>query len=84
MGNETPVSTPMAELLNRIYAAIDFMANLEGQDPTLVIEMSQAMITDVTETGGLASMLEYVQKFCDVIDSAEDAERIAADIRSPE
>jgi hypothetical protein len=66
--------------LNRIYWAVEYMANLEGQDPSLVIEMSQAMLNDVIEGRGLGSMIDYVARYCDVIDSAADAERIAAEI----
>jgi hypothetical protein len=68
------------EQLNRIYSAVDYMTNLDGQDHGLVIEMSQAMLNDIIEGRDLAPMVEYVRRFCDVIDSADDAERIAADI----
>jgi len=67
-------------VLNRIYAAVDYVAGLEGQDPVLVVEMSQAMINDVIETGDIHPMLDYVKRYCDVIDGPEDAERIASDI----
>lgn len=70
---------PSAQL-SRIYAAIDYMTNLDGQDHGLVIEMSQAMLNDLLEGRDLAPMVEYVKRFCDVIDSADDAEQIAADI----
>lgn len=40
--------------LNRIYCAVDYMSNLEGQDHTLVIEMSQAMLNDVIEGRNLS------------------------------
>lgn len=70
----------MTEQLNRIYQAIDYMTNLDGQDHSLVIEMSQAMLNDIIEGRDLRPMVEYVKRFCDVIDSAEDAEQIAADI----
>jgi hypothetical protein len=69
-----------ATQLNRIYWAVEYMADLQGQDPSLVIEMSQAMLNDVIEGRGLAPMADYVKRFCDVVDSPEDAERIAADI----
>jgi hypothetical protein len=67
-------------LLNRIYAAVDYMSNLENQDQTMVSEMSQAMLNDIIETGNLRPMLEYVKRYCDVIDGPDDAERIASDI----
>jgi hypothetical protein len=66
--------------LNRIFYAVDYMSNLEGQDRTLVIEMSQAMLNDVIEGHGLMPMASYVKRYCDVIDSEADAERIADDL----
>jgi hypothetical protein len=66
--------------LGRIYAAVDYMSGLEGQDPVLLIEMSQAMLNDVIEGRGLEPMVEYVKRYCDVLDSSADAERIAGDI----
>lgn len=69
-----------ATQLGRIYAAVDYMSGLDGQDSVLVIEMSQAMLNDVIEGCGLEPMVEYVKRYCDVLDSAADAERIAGDI----
>jgi len=67
--------------LHRIFAAVDYMSDLEGQDKSLVVEMSQAMLSDVTYGDGLKPLVEYVRRYCDVIDSAADAERIASEIR---
>lgn len=67
-------------LLNRVYWAVAYMTELDGQDRSLVIEMSQAMLNDVIERGQLAPMLDYVARYCDVIDGPGDAERIAAEI----
>ena len=54
---------------------------LDGQDSVLVIEMSQAMLNDVIEGRGLEPIVgSYVKRYCDVLDSAADAERIAGDI----
>jgi hypothetical protein len=66
--------------LNRIYYAVEYMTNLEGQDAGLVVEMSQAMLNDVIEGHGLKPLVSYVRQYCDVIDSEADAERIADDI----
>ena len=66
--------------LSQVYWAVEYMTNLEGQDHTLVIEMAQAMLNDLIERNRLAPMAGYVSKYCDVIDCAEDAERITADI----
>jgi hypothetical protein len=75
--NDPAVTTTQ---LNRIFYAVDYMSNLEGQDAVLVIEMSQAMLNDVIEGHGLKPMAEYVKRYCDVIDSEADAERIADDL----
>jgi hypothetical protein len=68
------------EILNRIYAAVDYLANIETQDRSLIIDMSQAMINDVIETGELLPMVDYIKRFCDVIDGPDDVQRIADDI----
>jgi hypothetical protein len=70
----------IATQLNRVFYAVDYMSNLEGQDAVLVIEMSQAMLNDVIEGHGLKPMAEYVKRFCDVLDSEADAERIASEL----
>lgn len=74
------MSQPGATQLNRIFYAVDYMSKLEGQDPVLVIEMSQDMLNDVIEGRGLKPMAEYVRHYCDVIESGTDAERIAGEI----
>ncbi len=66
--------------LNRIFYAVDYMSNLEGQDAVLVIEMSQAMLNDVIEGHGLKPLVEYVKQYCDVIESEADAERIVSEL----
>jgi hypothetical protein len=66
--------------LNRIFYAVEYMSNLEGQDAGLVVEMSQAMLNDVIEGHGLKPLVSYVKQYCDVIDSEADAERIADEI----
>lgn len=78
--SESAANTPITTQLTRIYWAIEYMTNLEGQDHTLVIEMSQEMLSDVIDGRGLAPMVEYVKRFCDVLDGPADAERIAAEI----
>lgn len=66
--------------LSRIFNAVDYMADLEGQAAVLVIEMSQAMLNDVIEGRGLQPLVSYVTRYCDVIGSEADAERIAGEI----
>jgi hypothetical protein len=66
--------------LELIYAAVDRMSDLDGQDKGMIIEMALKMLGDVTDGPGLAPTLDYVKHYCDVIDSPADAERIAAEI----
>ncbi len=64
--------------LAKIEAAVEYMAfELEGQDQSLVIEMSQNMLNAVIDGVALKPMVDYVKRYCDVIDSAAEAERIA-------
>ena len=74
------MSTPNPGQLARIYAAVEYLTELEGQDRSLVIDMSQTMLSDVIERGQLDPMADYIRRFCDVIDGPADVERIAADI----
>jgi hypothetical protein len=74
--------TDTVNTLNRIYAAIDYMSNLENQDTMMTLEMSQQMISDVINTGEIKPMIDYVKRYCDVIDGPEDAQRIADEIVS--
>jgi transcription initiation factor TFIIIB Brf1 subunit/transcription initiation factor TFIIB len=73
-------STVTTAQLNQIYWAVDYIADLEDQDQTLVIEMAQAMLNDLIEGHDLKPMIDYVKRYCDVIGSAEEAEQLAADI----
>jgi hypothetical protein len=70
----------MDQILNRIYAAVDHLSNLDGQDADLVLDMSQQMLSDLINTGGIGPMVDYVKRYCDVIDGPDDAQRIADDI----
>jgi hypothetical protein len=75
-----PTAQDMTASLNRIYAAVDHLANLEGQDTMLTLDMSQAMINDLINDGQLADMATYIRRYCDVLDSPAEADEIAADI----
>lgn len=66
--------------LNLIYKAVDFLTEIEGQDRTLVIEMSQAMLNDYINSGEIKPLIEYIKRYCDVLDSPEDAQSITDDI----
>ena len=66
--------------LNRIYAAVEMLSNEEGQDQTLVIEMSQQMLNDLIENGRINEMNTYIRRYADIFDSQEDADEFAAGI----
>ena len=75
------MATITSEVIQKIYAAVDYMSGLEGQDKQLTLDMSQAMLNDVIELGHLKPMIEYVNYYCDVIDFEHDgAEGIAANM----
>ena len=59
-----------------VQQALDVFAELEGQDKGYTIEMAQRMLSDLMNNG-LQPVLDYVKHYCDVLDSDEDAERIA-------
>jgi len=67
-----PAVTAQMDRLNHL---VDHMANLDGQDRTLVIEMALAMVSAVIEDR-LGLLDEWVRRYCNVIGSAADAARI--------
>lgn len=74
------METTTQDMLNRIYAAVEYISNLEGQDTTLVLDMSQAMLNDVINMNELKPMINYVRHYCDVYDDDAMAVEIAEDI----
>jgi hypothetical protein len=71
----------VAAQVRLVRAAVEHLIGLEGQDRDLVIEMSQAMLADVTG-GGLQPLAGYVGHYCDVAAGPEEAARIAAEIEA--
>lgn len=61
--------------LQIVYALVDYMTNLEGQDEHLVIELSQCMINDLIEHGELVHLHNYILTYCDVLDGTTSEER---------
>ena len=71
--------------LRLVYAAVEHLTGLKGQDRTLIIEMSQHMLSDAINAqyhggGTMRPMAYYVNRYCDVLDSPGDADRIATAI----
>lgn len=71
--------------LSRIYFAVEYLSSDEitddGQDSSLVIEMSQTMMSDLLNDGQLKPTATYIRRYCDVMDDPEnDSVRIAAEI----
>jgi hypothetical protein len=65
--------------LERIHATVAAVSELEGQDEGLVIEMSQAMLSDLI-AGELGEIADYIAHYCDVLDSPDEAREIAAGV----
>jgi len=68
------------QILNRIYATVDTMSNEESQDRSMVVEMSQAMINDLIESGQIMPIVEYVKRYGTIFDNAQEADEFAASI----
>lgn len=68
--------------LKTIQAAITVMADLVGQNHTLVLEMAQRMLADLLDHGELQMLDAYVRRYCDVIDDPEGAAPIVAEIKA--
>lgn len=68
------------QILNRIYATVDAMFNEESQDRSMIVEMSQAMINDLIESGQIMPIVEYVKRYGTIFDNAEEMEEFAAGI----
>jgi hypothetical protein len=66
--------------IQRVYAAVDYFMELEAQDRSMVVEMSQEMLNDLIEAGQLKPMIIYVRRYCDCADSPEEIAEIAANI----
>ena len=76
-----PSNTDLIQSLQTVYRAADFLRDLEGQDISLILEMSQAMINDLIETGEFQRTLEeYVRHYCDCYESEDELAAIIADI----
>lgn len=52
-----------------------YLSDLPGQDLMLVIECGQNMLADLLGNDHIDSLVDYIKRYCDVIDNAEDAER---------
>lgn len=66
--------------ISTIINLVADMIEIEGQDRDLVLEMSQAMLTDLYTVGRLKPLREYISRYCDVADSKEDLDRIISNI----
>lgn len=68
------------DALSLIYKAVDYLTEIENQDRTQVIQMSQAMLNDYINDGEIKPLIEYIKRYCDVLDSPEDAQSITDEI----
>jgi len=67
-----------------IREAADYLASLEGQDHTLIVEMTGDMLGELlaaeSDLEQVPDIAAYVRRYCDVIDGPADADRIASAI----
>lgn len=82
-------ATPVNEELKRLYAAVDYLTQFEGQDRSLVIEMTLEMLGDLIDGREPRPLDKLVGRYCDVADNRADVERFTAEIedivnRAPE
>lgn len=67
-----------------IREAAEVLADLEGQDHALIVEMTAAMLGELLAAEGdleqVPDVAAYVRRYCDVIDGPADADPIASEI----
>jgi hypothetical protein len=67
-----------------IREAAEVLADLEGQDHALIVEMTDAMLGELLKAESPLDMVPdvaaYVRRYCDVLDGPADADPIASDI----
>jgi len=68
--------------MRTIWAATEYMRELENQDQVAVLDFSQSMLWDLIQTGAVGPMIGYVRQYCDVTDGPEDTQRIADEINA--
>jgi hypothetical protein len=67
-----------------IREAAEVLADLEGQDLGLTLEMTVAMLGELLEAESALELVPdvaaYVRRYCDVLDGPADADPIASEI----
>lgn len=61
--------------IKRAMYAVDVLLNIEAQDRTLVLEMSQTMLDDLVDNGALHAM-SYYSHFIDCTDSKDETDAL--------
>lgn len=74
------MSTLLAAELVIMRAAIAYFAELPGQDASLTVEMTEAMLDDLIVNGELGEMAAYVRRYCSVIDGPDQAKLVVLGI----
>lgn len=74
------MSTLLAAELVIMRAAVAYLAELPGQDASLTVEMTEAMLDDLIVGGELGEMLAYVRRYCSVIDGLDQAKLVVLGI----
>jgi len=74
------MSTLLATELVIARAAVAYFASLPGQDASMTVEMTEAMMDDLIVSGELGEMAAYVRRYCTVIDGPDQAKLIVLGI----
>lgn len=60
--------------LRLIYATVDKLTEIENRDDSMLLEMTQAMINDLIETGSIRPVADYIAHYtymtreeCDIL-----------------
>ncbi len=69
--------------IRKVKATMNRISELEGQDKGLVIEMTEAMLTDLEVDGELQPLTRYIERYCYVLDDPViDAGDLAIEIET--
>lgn len=71
------MDTQTRQSLHKMDNAIYVLSDEAGQDRTLVLDMSLAMIADMIATGDLKPMSEYA-RFIDCVDNDQERDALIA------
>jgi hypothetical protein len=75
------VATIRESEIKLVMHAVDVLSNIEAQDRSLVLDMSQTMLDDLIDNGRLQPMSNY-SRFIDCCDDILETEQLLAKMES--